>query len=327
MNCGEETGDPLGAKTFSHYFLKSLPGFERELSTLEKLELAVMLEKFPSLPKTEFIWNEGSFGEKTQLAPKILVPVATSQKGYWLGRLSVSGKSGHGALSSDKTALEIIQKAMGALYAENRSWKSRFRSLHSEMQELVSIIRPELPFWQRFLLWLYPRLFFEVAGLQSMVTSWWVPSQVETNASMPNVIASKVSVTVEYRFLGEKESLSIENHLRKIFEREMTEGFELEIKTTEFVPFRRDFFKGSEAKIFRQVLESQPQTIVSPFITPGITDSRYFRLSGVKAFDLVPFFLTQEQIRSMHGHDERLPYLELKRAIDIESRILEKLLQ
>ena len=80
-------------------------------------------------------------------------------------------------------------------------------------------------------------------------------------------------------------------------------------------------------EIFKQVLGNYPNVVVSPFITPGITDSRFFRLAEVRAFDLVPFFLTQDQIRGMHAKDERLPYLEFKRGIEIETAILEKLIQ
>ncbi len=327
MNCGEEVGDERGAKAFSHFFFKSLPDFKIELSSLEKLELAMILEKFPSLPKTEFIWNEGSFGEKTQIAPYTLVPIATSQKAYWLGRVTVKGAGGHGALLSKQTALEVVNSAVQELYDENQSFKPRLSALHHEMEELVREIRKTRPIWQRFLLWLYPRFFFEFTGLQTMVTSWWVPSRIESNSTMPNVIPSEVSVTLEYRYLGDKDKISIEQKLADIFKSKVRQDFSIKVETFEYIPFRRDFFEGSEAKIFETVLREQPQTLVSPFITPGLTDSRYFRISGIRSFDLVPLFLTSDEIAAMHSKNERIPYTELKRAVDIESRILEKLVQ
>src|SRR5262249_19044691 len=146
--------------------------------------------------------------------------------------------------------------------------------------------------------------FFEFAGLQTMVTSWWVPSNIQTNSTLPNVIATSASATIEYRFLGDKELSEIERELRKNFNSVLGEDLQLEILTDDYIPFRRDFFKGSEADIFKQVLGSYPKAIVSPFLTPGITDSRFYRLSGVRAFDLVPFFLTSDEIKGMHGKNE-----------------------
>lgn len=327
MNCGEEVSDQNGAQAFVNFLIRPIPGLTRELSTVEKLELAAVIGEFPSLPNLEWIWNEGSFGEKTQIAPNILLPIATSQKGYWLGQISVSGKSGHGALSTKVTALEAVVAGVQRLYEKNRSFGEKFRSLHTEMESLVSAVSKTLPFWKRILLYIYPRLFFEVSGLQSLVTSWWVPSRIQTNSTLPNVIASEASVVVEYRFLGEKEIPEIERDLKRAFESKDGQELQVKVQTQSFIPFRRDFFRGSEAEIFSRVLSSYPNVVVSPFITPGITDSRYFRWAGVRAFDFVPFFLSKDEIRGMHGRDEKIPHLELLRAIEIETAILEKLLQ
>ena len=217
MNCGEEVSDPFGARAFSHFLVKPIQGVSYDVSTVDKLEIASVLHKFPNLPQVEWMWNEGSFGEKTQIAPYTLVPIATSQKGYWLGEITVRGRGGHGALSTQVTPLEAIVKGTNKLYVKNRAFVEKIRSLHVEMEDLVSSVSKTLPIWQKILLWIYPRAFFELTGLQSMVTSWWVPSGIKTNSPLPNVVASEASETLEYRFLGDKEAPEIERTIRDIF--------------------------------------------------------------------------------------------------------------
>jgi acetylornithine deacetylase/succinyl-diaminopimelate desuccinylase-like protein len=49
-----------------------------------------------------------------------------------------------------------------------------------------------------------------------------------------------------------------------------------------------------------------PDAIVSPIQTPVATDSRFFRQQGVKAYGLMPAVLTQADLDTIHGTDERI---------------------
>ncbi|MBN8554130.1 MAG: M20/M25/M40 family metallo-hydrolase [Deltaproteobacteria bacterium] len=334
MNCGEEVSDPLGAQAFVHFLVRPIPestyflqSAVHDLTSLDKMEISKVLQKFPRLPKIAFVWNEGSFGGTTPLAPYTLAPIATAQKGVWLGGVTIEGAGGHGALASSATPLEVLIAGLNDLYKQNHSMKSKFRALHSELAEMVSSIASIRPIWERIILMIWPRAFFEIQGMQSMATSWWNPSIPQTNSKLPNVVASSASARIEYRFLGEKTPKEIEGDLRKIFSPFLKKPLELRVETTAYVPFRRDFFEGRDADVFKAEISKYPKVLVTPFITPGITDSRYFRMTGIRAFDFAPFFLTSSEIAGMHGKNERMPHQELIRGIDIEFSILQKLIQ
>ena len=54
----------------------------------------------------------------------------------------------------------------------------------------------------------------------------------------------------------------------------------------------------------------------------GFTDSLYARQIGVNSYGYAPFMLPQEELETMHGHDERLPTEELGRGVRVLFSVL-----
>lgn len=48
------------------------------------------------------------------------------------------------------------------------------------------------------------------------------------------------------------------------------------------------------------------ETAFFPILATGFTDSRFFRKKGIPAYGFLPFFLTDEDLSTMHGIDERI---------------------
>lgn len=61
------------------------------------------------------------------------------------------------------------------------------------------------------------------------------------------------------------------------------------------------------AAIRDAVHELEPGLPVVPYLSTGATDSAALRQSGIAAYGLLPFPLTQDDENRMHGHDERVP--------------------
>ena len=49
-----------------------------------------------------------------------------------------------------------------------------------------------------------------------------------------------------------------------------------------------------------------PGCVVVPALTPGGTDSRFFRQRGVAAYGLIPIAIDRGELNRMHGIDERI---------------------
>ena len=63
-----------------------------------------------------------------------------------------------------------------------------------------------------------------------------------------------------------------------------------------------EFFRALRRVIHRTVQDS----IVTPIQTPVGTDSRYFRAKGVHSYGLIPAILTQADLDTIHGANERI---------------------
>lgn len=61
---------------------------------------------------------------------------------------------------------------------------------------------------------------------------------------------------------------------------------------------------------------------VLPFQSTWATDSAQLRLHNVQAYGLVPFPLTDEDIKRMHGDDERIPAAAFAKGVDLMARIV-----
>lgn len=61
---------------------------------------------------------------------------------------------------------------------------------------------------------------------------------------------------------------------------------------------------------------------VLPFQSTWATDSSQLRLHNVQAYGLVPFPLTDEDLKRMHGDDERIPLAAFDKGVDVLARMV-----
>jgi acetylornithine deacetylase/succinyl-diaminopimelate desuccinylase-like protein len=56
----------------------------------------------------------------------------------------------------------------------------------------------------------------------------------------------------------------------------------------------------------RVLRESAPGSAVGPLVSPGTTDSRFFRARGITAYGIAPFKVNYYDADGVHGNDERI---------------------
>ena len=61
---------------------------------------------------------------------------------------------------------------------------------------------------------------------------------------------------------------------------------------------------------------------VVPFQSTWATDSAQLRLHNVQSYGLVPFPLTDDDIKRMHGHDERIPAAAFAKGVHLMVRLV-----
>jgi acetylornithine deacetylase/succinyl-diaminopimelate desuccinylase-like protein len=78
-------------------------------------------------------------------------------------------------------------------------------------------------------------------------------------------------------------------------------------------------FYGVISKVVSQEFGGAPAL---PFQSTWLTDSAQLRLHQVQALGLVPFPLAQEDLKRMHGDDERIPLAAFDKGVDLLSKIV-----
>jgi acetylornithine deacetylase/succinyl-diaminopimelate desuccinylase-like protein len=73
------------------------------------------------------------------------------------------------------------------------------------------------------------------------------------------------------------------------------------------------------AKVASQEFAGAPAL---PFQSTWLTDSAQLRLHSVQAYGLVPFPLAQEDLRRMHGDDERIPLAAFDKGVELLTKIV-----
>jgi acetylornithine deacetylase/succinyl-diaminopimelate desuccinylase-like protein len=76
------------------------------------------------------------------------------------------------------------------------------------------------------------------------------------------------------------------------------------------------------AVISRVAAQEFPGAAVLPFQSTWATDSSQLRLHNVQSYGLVPFPLTEEDLKRMHGDDERIPLAAFNKGVDVLARIV-----
>ena len=61
---------------------------------------------------------------------------------------------------------------------------------------------------------------------------------------------------------------------------------------------------------------------VLPFQSTGATDSAQLRLHNVQSYGFLPFPLTDDDLRRMHGNDERIPLASFAKGVDVLTRVI-----
>jgi len=69
--------------------------------------------------------------------------------------------------------------------------------------------------------------------------------------------------------------------------------------------------------IQKTVRRFNPKAIAVPYLSPGGTDSRYFRQRGITAYGFFPIILSEDELQRMHGIDERISLENLKQGMRI----------
>lgn len=221
-------------------------------------------------------------------------------------RLTARGEPGHGSMPWPETAPNRLVRALGRVLAAERpprvlpevpeSFARLARVMpaaeHAGFDDLAKSLA-EPAFRDRFL---------AHRGWAASVRTTFALTMLQ-GSEKRNVIPPQAIAEIDCRLLAGDDPDEIIAWVRRAVADEHVEVEPIaRAKRPNLSPPDTEMYKALAAALERR----QPGVVVTPYILPGFTDNWTFRGAGLQAYGFSPFVLEEDELRRVHGNDERL---------------------
>jgi len=266
----------------------------------------------------EWVWDEGGIGTINSFPNTTAFVVATAQKKtLWLD-LIVEGKSGHGSSPYKGHPNEVLIQALENI----TEWDTKLE-INPIVDEAFNRLGKNIGGLQGFILKnLDKKIILMLAGGMITGASKSLNAMVRNTVSITmlnsgykiNVIPEKAEASLDIRLLPETDPEAFIEKLASIIDDDRVKIIPRAIPQNKFTSDHSTEFFSTLTDV---VKKEAPEAVVTPFMTIGGTDSKYFQAKGVNTYGIIPVFITNDELDTMHGIDERISIENLMRGIRI----------
>ncbi|GAA4448103.1 M20 family peptidase [Nibrella saemangeumensis] len=272
----------------------------------------------------DYVLDEGGT-IKTDGMPGLTRPVALvgiAEKGYVSLELSAVGQGGHSSMPPPRTSIGLVADAVATL--EKHPFPAR---LDAGANHLFSYIGPEMPFGQRLVFanrWLFSPIVKNIlAGANSsnaMIRTTTAPTIFQAGVK-DNVLPIDAKAILNFRILPGETPTSVIERVREVIDNEA-------ITVTEFGQFSSSPSPLSDPnapafqRLHQTIRSVFPEVIVAPYLMLGATDARYFTGLSPNVYRFLPTRLNDEEIKSIHGTNERISISDYKKIIQFYATLI-----
>lgn len=274
--------------------------------------------------RLEFVLDEGLLITEGMLKglDRPLALIGVAEKGYSTLVLTAKGTPGHSSYPPHDTAIGTMSAALVRL--ENKRFLMRVGETVGEMLDTVA---PEMSGFNRVVLsnlWLFKPLLlreFEKSGPSEANVRTSTALTIFNAGDKDNVLPGYAEATVNFRLLPGDTQASVTEHVRRVIDDER-------ISITPFPgntdppPVTRTDSDGYRA-INRTIREVFPDVVVTPGLMVGATDSRNYADVTDNIFRFQPVRTTGEDLKRVHGTNERLSIAGYADMIRFYRRLME----
>ncbi len=279
----EETGGPKGGAHIAS-FLKS------------------------KMVRAEWILDEGGM-VATELMPGLSKPVSLvgiAEKGYLTLELSVRQEGGHTSMPPPHSAIGVLSSAIHNL--ERNQFPTK---LEGATKLFFEFIGHEMPFGMRFLFankWLFSPLIKsklkKINAMNAMIRTTIALTIIEAG-SKENVLPQIARAKVNFRLYPGDSIEYVINHIKKSIN-----DPRVHIKPSNHASndasLVSDVNSDSFTLLQRTIHQAIPDSIVAPFLMVAGTDTKHYAEISDNIFRFVPMRLAFEDLKRIHGKNERL---------------------
>lgn len=295
---------------FGHNEEKQGSGVATLVDTLQKRQIH---------PK--WVFDEG--GEFTRTVPglkgKKVALIGTSEKGYLSVQLKVDEEGGHSSMPARETAVDILVAAIQ--HIRSQPFPAAFTT---SMDGFMNYLGPEMTATNRFFVsnrWLFNPLLLSIYSKtppgNALVRTTIAPTIINAGTK-DNVIPTIATATINLRIAPGATIQKAIDHLQKsINDKRVTItpiGHSTEASNI------TDTHSEGFQHLTVCIKENYSDVLVSPFLMIGATDGRKFE----KICKTVVRFVPVEDLKGMHGINERVGIEEFKKSIGLYYMVMKE---
>lgn len=288
--------------------------------------VAWLLEHHRDLIQAEYVWDEGGAGLRRKSGIyDHLYQIAVAEKGALGVKVVAQGTSGHASIPHADNPLDRLVQALRRI----KRWQASPRLTPATVEMLQALAPGEsFPHSLLFakagskLLWPFLRQALAADPFLMPLVYNTINLTILRGGYKTNVIPAQAEAKLDIRLLPDEDPQTILAQLRSVIsDPNISLIVEEEPVPQIMTPSDTDFFRA----LAHTLTMIDPSGLVVPSLTPGTTDSRFFRQAGMKAYGFMPMLLDANELNRIHGVDERVSLANLRWGMQVVYETLQKL--
>jgi carboxypeptidase PM20D1 len=235
--------------------------------------------------------------------------------------LVVEAEGGHSSTPPLQGSIGILAEAVRRL---ERAWLPA--RLEAPVRAILETTAPEAGFGYRLVfanLWLFEPLITKVLGRAQetapLVRTTTAPTIFQAGAK-ENVVPGHARAVVNFRVLPGDTIDGVLDHVRRVVadDRVRANALPIQREASQVSPTDTEYFD----LLSRTIRETFPGAVVTPYLVLGGTDSRLFQDLTDNVYRFMPFRLSREDLKGIHGTNERISVEALAKAVSFYMRLI-----
>lgn len=280
----------------------------------------LLKQDIPGLGEAEYVINEGGEGTVREGTP--VYACQNGEKGVLWLKLTVKGTPGHASMPAKDNAILRMAEILRRIGGRKRtiSLTPTTRGFLSELAKLKGLRLPENRKMSDFSLKIFAGKYFkDERSVQAMLYNTVSPTVLRAGEKT-NVLPEVCEAMLDCRLLPGETPEHFFETIQKLLN---DPGVTLEVMHAA-APTESPWDTALYRIIGEAVRAENPEATVTPYLSPGATDSRYFRERGITAYGFMPVIIPETELQRMHGIDERLSLENLERGVRILTEVVRK---
>jgi carboxypeptidase PM20D1 len=275
--------------------------------------------------KLAWVMDEG-LAVTEGVMPGVKPPVALiglAEKGSVTLKLVATAPPGHSSMppAAGGSAIGMLSAALARLDQQPMPG-----GIQGAAAEMFAAVAPDLPFGQRLALsnlWLLRPVVeraLDKGGATSAMLRTTTAMTVLNAGNKENVLPGRAEAIVNFRILPGDTVESVTAHVKRVV---ADERIEIAPLGTGFEPSKLSSAQSAPFKLIESAVRDVfPESIVAPGLMLAASDARHFDGIAEQSFRFMPIRFTSEDLKRVHGTDERISVDQLAVMVRFYHRLL-----